>query len=289
MTFSEQTFAVGGLHLNAKRWGTPGGLPVIALHGWLDNAGSFDFLAPELKGCDLICLDCAGHGKSDRRPHLGAYNVWQDVAEVYAVADYLGWAEFNLVGHSRGAMICFLAAGTFPERIKNLILIEGVFPRTAPPEQAPQILAEAIRSIRLAVTRKRHHYSAFADAVATRTKGTYPVAECDAERLALHGVLETPDGFTWSYDPKLLAGSEVRLTIPQLLAFRDQITAHTLVVLADKGLLLEQPDVLNLFSPNWRVETLKGGHHLHMHEQAHAVAHLINRHFSITGEVFESL
>lgn len=32
----------------AKVWGPPDGKPVIALHGWLDNAGAFDNLIPLL-------------------------------------------------------------------------------------------------------------------------------------------------------------------------------------------------------------------------------------------------
>ena len=29
-----------------REWGSPTGVPWIAVHGWLDNAGSFDTLAP---------------------------------------------------------------------------------------------------------------------------------------------------------------------------------------------------------------------------------------------------
>lgn len=45
----------------AKVWGPDDGYPILALHGWLDNAGSFDRLAPLLPGniC-LVCLDFCG-------------------------------------------------------------------------------------------------------------------------------------------------------------------------------------------------------------------------------------
>ena len=42
--------------LAALRGGTPGGPPLLCLHGWLDNAASFDGLAP-LKA--QIARDCA--------------------------------------------------------------------------------------------------------------------------------------------------------------------------------------------------------------------------------------
>ncbi|MGD8323921.1 MAG: alpha/beta fold hydrolase, partial [Gammaproteobacteria bacterium] len=101
----ERTFDVPGLSLAAREWGTAGELPVIALHGWLDNAGSFDLLAPQLSGVHLIALDCAGHGLSGHRSPDATYNVWQDVPDVFAVASRLGWDRFTLLGHSRGAAI----------------------------------------------------------------------------------------------------------------------------------------------------------------------------------------
>lgn len=61
--------------LKAKVWGPPDGLPVFALHGWLDNAGSFDTLIPLLpKNLRIVAVDTAGHGLSDPFPPDIAYN-----------------------------------------------------------------------------------------------------------------------------------------------------------------------------------------------------------------------
>jgi len=48
------------LRLVAKCWGKPEGLPVLALHGWLDNAATFDHLAPFLPEFRLVSLDLPG-------------------------------------------------------------------------------------------------------------------------------------------------------------------------------------------------------------------------------------
>ncbi|MCG8335651.1 MAG: hypothetical protein MJE63_14115, partial [Proteobacteria bacterium] len=52
----------------AKRWGNKKGQKILALHGWLDNAATFDHLAPLLPEVDLVALDFPGHGFSAHRP-----------------------------------------------------------------------------------------------------------------------------------------------------------------------------------------------------------------------------
>ena len=99
----ERRFALPGLTLAAEIWGSPGERPIIASHGWLDNAGSFSLLAPLLPGYEIVALDLAGHGLSGSRSPDSAYNLWQDVGDLLDVADAMGWQRFTLLGHSRGA------------------------------------------------------------------------------------------------------------------------------------------------------------------------------------------
>jgi len=58
----ELTFDVLGLQLHAKQWGDPAGIPTVGRHGWLDNANTFDRLAPLIPELNLVALDFAGHG-----------------------------------------------------------------------------------------------------------------------------------------------------------------------------------------------------------------------------------
>ena len=109
----------------------------------------------------------------------------------------------------------------------------------------------------------------------------FPLVRQDAEALARQGVGQTSDGFFWSYDPRLIAGSEVRFSAEQVDAFRSRVAASTQVVLADDGLMVKEPSALDWLggSPQWKQLWLPGDHHLHMHAQCTQVAIAINTHF----------
>ena len=108
--------------LQAKVW-SPEGMAgenvrgsVLALHGWMDNAGSFDVLAPLLAraGYRVAALDLPGHGQTAHRP-CGAgfgYNYNDHALAVLEAARALGWPRLTLLGHSMGAGIATLVGGT---------------------------------------------------------------------------------------------------------------------------------------------------------------------------------
>lgn len=280
MGFRERLFDVGGITLYARCWGQEEATPLLALHGWLDNCASFDDLAGVLsKNYYIVCLDLAGHGSSEHRGYLGAYNIWQDIAEIFAVADQLGWGQFNLIGHSRGAMIAFLASGTFPERIAHLIMLEGIAPITAEPDEAPEILAKSISFLHACQRREKPVYGTFGEAVQARERGFVPVSHQDALCLARHGVQKNSKGYVWRHDNKLMAGSEVRFSHAHVNAFKRRLSAKSLLVMAEDGqLLIHQPGVTALTDTMERLEivVVPGGHHFHMSEGGNHLASVVD-------------
>ena len=70
----------------------------LALHGFLDNAASYDRFAPEMLNIgasSVVCLDFAGHGRTDWRQN-GVYYVFDHVADVVYAADALKWETFSM-------------------------------------------------------------------------------------------------------------------------------------------------------------------------------------------------
>jgi pimeloyl-ACP methyl ester carboxylesterase len=128
--FEELRIPLRHLNLAAKAWGNPSDPPLLALHGWLDNAGSFDRIAPLLSGHYLVALDLAGHGKSDHRPPATWYPYADFLDDIAAVVAWFGWSATDLLGHSLGATLASTFAAINPDKVKRLLLIEGLGPLT---------------------------------------------------------------------------------------------------------------------------------------------------------------
>jgi pimeloyl-ACP methyl ester carboxylesterase len=275
----ERRFDLPGLTLAAEVWGSSGERPVLASHGWLDNAGSFERLAPLLPGCELVALDLAGHGFSGSRSADSSYNLWQDVGDLLDVADAMGWQRCTLLGHSRGAAISMLFAATFPERVAKLVLLEGGLPLTAEADEAPAGLKQALLETRALRGKSGRVFTDRKTAIAERAAGFTKITHASAEILARRSLREVPGGFQWHADQRLKAQSELRLTPEHVRAFARRVAAPVLLIFAEespfagRSLYREMPQ---LFA-NIEVERLTGGHHFHLEGTEGAIAERIRR------------
>jgi len=72
-----------------REWGQEDGVPWIALHGWLDNAGSFEPLVSHFpSGHRILCLDLPGHGLSSPIPKGENYHYLNGHDHLARVADF---------------------------------------------------------------------------------------------------------------------------------------------------------------------------------------------------------
>jgi len=276
--FEEVRLSLPHLEVAAHLYGPDDGKPVIALHGWLDNAATFSRLAPRLKGLRIVALDLPGHGHSDHRPIGAGYNIWDYAHDVLQVAEQFGWQRFSLLGHSMGAIVSVLLAGALPERVERLALIDGVIPYTGEADSAPQKLGSALEALLALNDKRKPVYASFDEAVEARMKGVGAVSREAAEMLAQRGLMPVPGGYTWRTDPRLMLPSAMRLTRAHALAFVSRVACPTSLVLAEQGLMM-QPELLELVeSFPFDIRRLAGGHHLHLDDDigAEAVARVFN-------------
>ncbi|MNZ65971.1 Tropinesterase [compost metagenome] len=261
------------IELAAHLYGPEDGQPVLALHGWLDNAMSFARLAPKLDGLRIVALDLAGHGHSGHRAAGAGYPLWDYALDALLVAEQLGWQRFSLLGHSLGAIVAMLLAAALPERVARLALIDGIFPLTHEPELAPAKLGEALTA-QLAIGRKRRPvYASVERAVEARLRGGYPLSREAAELLASRGLAPQAGGYAWRTDPRLTLPSPLRLSRAQAEAFVRALRCPVSLVLAEDGLPLRDGQWMALLERlPIALHRLPGGHHLHLDDEAGAGA-----------------
>lgn len=129
--------------LAGKQWGPDDGQPVLALHGWLDNAAVFEPLVPFLKAeFKLVALDLPGHGLSSHLPARGHYTLDSYVESVLSAVDHLKWDTFSVLGHGMGAGIGYYLAALQPDRVPRLASVEGSFPATCPSFEPHECVGE---------------------------------------------------------------------------------------------------------------------------------------------------
>lgn len=266
MAVTEIKIPIGWGTLAAKAWGPESGRRVLALHGWLDNAATFDRLIPLLPdGLRIVALDLPGHGLSDHKPPGTTYHFIDNVPEMFAAADVLGWDKFTLLGHSLGGAIASILGGALPERIERLALIEAIGPMSAPPKELPGRMALYLQELRKAGGKKLPVYPDLEAAAAARlTVGG--ISKVAALTLASRGTKPVPGGITWRSDPRLRMTSPARLTDDQIEAFLERIACPTLLIRGDKGLPIDPAmwERRKRAIHGLKVVGAPGGHHLHL-------------------------
>ena len=265
--------------LTALRAGKPGGPKLMALHGWLDNAASFEPLLPFLSDFDVVALDLSGHGGSTHRAEGYDYVYVDWLHDVLDAMAALGWPSANLLGHSMGATIASTLAAAAPAHVQRLALIEGLGPLGGSLEAAGSRLREAVEARRAFEARAEASprvIATLATAVAARRQAT-PMREDDATRIVRRNLREVPGGFAWRSDPRLRLPSSTRLPEAAIRAILRAIEAPTLLVAAEPSppyFTPEQRAERVACVRDLRLEVIDGGHHVHM-ERADIVGPLL--------------
>ncbi|MEP5765640.1 MAG: alpha/beta hydrolase [Halieaceae bacterium] len=265
----EIEFEVFGRTLRALSSGEVGQPPMLALHGWLDNAASFLPLARLLPEFHIVALDMAGHGQSAHRSADGEYNIWSDLPDIQAVADQLGWESFRLLGHSRGAIVASLFAAALPQRVRQLALLDAVLSRSVEASDCMIQMADFLSDKSRLLDKQSRVFKQIADAVAIRErKGLSAQA---AQLIAERNLRQTDGGWCWSMDARLQGASALKLTEAHNQAILAGLSMPVLLLLAEQGFVKEHPQ-LGPLPESICVETVPGGHHCHMEESAQLIA-----------------
>ena len=267
---------ISGLSIACKVWGNPDNPPVIALHGWLDNANSFAPLAPFLENnYYFIAVDWPGHGHSSHLPMSSNYHFIDGVLTIVQIINALKLEKVHLLGHSMGACLASIIGGIAPDRFLSLSLIEGLGPFSHPEKSACKQLSAYLKHLTHKDTKKAKGYSQFESAALARSLKGYVSLDI-AKILCERGLVEKHGLFYWRHDRRLLVPSPLRMTEKQIISCLEEFSVKTCLIWASKGFSFDSKLMQGRVKAvkNLKIEHLDGGHHVHM-EQPEVVSKLL--------------
>ncbi len=266
--FEEMRIALPHLNIAARRSGNSAGPKLLAIHGWLDNAASFEPISPWFEDFDMVAIDLPGHGRSDHRPRGAWYHYIDYLHDVSTCIEALQWQRFSLLGHSLGGAVCSVLAAALPERVDRLYLIEALGPMSTPAEKTLGLLRAALAD-RAGIDAKQLRVFPDLEApqAARRQHPQLPLSEAAAKALVTRGTRAVDGGYVWSSDPRLTLTSAMRMTEEQVSNCLEGIQCRAHLVLAEPAMpfveYARMSDRMTLV-PTLDVTRIQGTHHLHM-------------------------
>lgn len=271
------------LQLHLLEWGE-GPRVVLLLHGFLEHAHAWDWVAPLLAeaGYHVYAIDWRGHGDSEWIGAGGYYHFMDYVADLAGLVRALG-GRVAVVGHSMGGGAAVLYTGTEPERVSALVSIEGLGAPDMDPDAAPERVAGWLRDLERVARRPLTTVSP--DDALGRFRTRFPhFSETMARHMVEHGTRAVGGGRAWKFDPLHQTRAPLPVPIAQARAFWRRVTCPVLYVEgADSLLRLSATDVSERVAVlHAKRVTVAGAHH-HPHlEQPAALARILVEFFDHT-------
>lgn len=264
----ESWAVASGLRHHVIRWGPEDAPAVVLCHGFLDLAWSWDTVGRRLarEGYRAIAFDWRGHGESEWVGRGGYYHFADYVRDLDALVPQWSERPVVLVGHSMGGTACAMYAGTHPERVRRLALVEGLGPAAHSLEYTPDKFQAWLRTLAKPSGRTHRPLASVAQALERMRLQNPQLPDTLGTFLADKATEPTEDGASrqWRFDPMHRTTSPMPFQPELLQTFLRRIEAPTLVLMAEHGYRVEdeRQRIAALGDP--RMEEVPGvGHMIH--------------------------
>ena len=222
-----------GLTYNVLEWGAGDGgdLTYVLVHGFSDLGWGWIQVAEQLAThAHVLAPDLRGHGDSDRIGPGGYYHFLDYVADLDDVIARLARRRVILVGHSMGGSVSGYYAGTRPDRLTALALLEGLGPPDLAAIDLTLRTANWIDAWKAARKRAYKPIATLEEAAARLRKNDARLDPVFALEFARAGTTAVPGGYVWKHDPLHMTQGPYAFRLEVAAAFWQRVTCPVLVV-----------------------------------------------------------
>lgn len=295
--FEEIQFKVPWGHIAGKWYGPKDKRPIVGLHGWQDNAGTFDTLAPLLTPeIGFLSIDLPGHGLSSWLPIGCSYHA-VDYSKIgfYLMREFK-WDKISMICHSMSSGSGFIFNSLFPNKCDMYVALDVLKPvLRKKPEQTLKDIKEQFeknfKEMDYSLNKTKLPSYDYEEMIERLYKGTSKSIWRERCKFILDRNIkpseDEPNKYVFSRDGRLK--STMFSTIPHdvVLEMARRIKCPHLFIKAHKGLFIESKEdtkeVLNILKQNPAFEhhNVEGTHHVHLNEPqkiADIVNPFINKH-----------
>jgi len=261
---AERNLRIRGVDYCVYEWGEPDAPLLVYLHGWADTGSTFQFVVDELQAdWHVIAPDWRGFGRS--QCNCSSYWFPDYIADLHELlGNYSPADSVRLVGHSMGANVASLYAGTMPERVRAFINIEGFGLLDSDPDDAPARYRSWIEGEALAQEFSR--YASFEELTARINKRHPAMADSEAAFVAREWAKQESDGVIHlRADPRHKLPNPVLYRRAETLACCRSVTAETLLIVGGDSTFAEHVAGAAdpMFPDSSSVSIAGAGHMLH--------------------------
>ncbi|MEH6546844.1 MAG: alpha/beta hydrolase [Sneathiella sp.] len=126
---NHNTVKIGDINIHYVESGAEHQDLVLMLHGFPEFWYTWRKQLPVVgESYHAVAPDMRGYNLSDKPDGIKSYRINHLMADMFGLAETLGYEKFYLVAHDWGAGVAWAMAIAHPERIKGLIILNGPHP-----------------------------------------------------------------------------------------------------------------------------------------------------------------
>ncbi|XP_055842432.1 probable serine hydrolase [Episyrphus balteatus] len=288
--FEEIQVSVPWGHIAGKWYGPKDKRPLVGFHGWQDNAGTFDTLAPLLpQHIGFLSIDLPGHGLSSWLPHGSSYHSIDQLNIYFRLMNEFKWDKISMISHSMSAADGFVFTSLFPDKCDLFIAVDLVQPLLGKKELSIKMITDQFESynkqIELSLQKSEPPTYEFDKLVERMTKANGDSILREYYELILKRNIkpskEDPNKYYFSRDPQLKSMSFTIFPNDILVEMAHKITCPHLFITAKRARHYdseeELKEVMDAFrkNPHFENHVVDGTHYVHLNEP-HKIAEIVN-------------